>query len=689
MNKPNKGAAGKNERHVEAFVQEASELLIVLEESLIDLENEPGNDELIGKIFRALHTIKGSAGMFGFDGISSFVHDIETVYDKIRNKELEVSKSLIDLTLNAKDQITRLLKNKNSHNIIEDDAVKEILSSFKGYLDYSEITAIEEKETFSKVEGNSGVKKVFNIYFEPAEDLLLRGTNPIGLLAELSELGDALISPNINKISELEKLNPEKIYTSWNIILSTYKEINAVKDVFIFVEDDCKIEINEIDEGELKGEYKYYSEILKGNIKEINKPQSPQDSAALKKPEIKETKVDIPAAQNISSIRVNSDKLDLLVNLVGELVTVQARLSQTSEKKNDSELISIAEDVERLTWELRDNALSIRMIPIESTFSKFKRLIRDLSKELGKEVDLVTEGGETELDKNVIEKLNDPLVHIIRNSIGHGVENPEDRIVKGKERTGKILLSAIHSGTHVLIKIRDDGAGLNKEAIRQKAIERGLITNDAKLTEKEIFSLIFKPGFSTAKEVTNVSGRGVGMDVVQSAIESLRGSVEVESKTDQGTTITLKLPLTLAIIEGLIVKIDKDSFVIPLSYVEECIELTREAKKKTNGRNLIGVRGEIIPYVPLREKFNIKDNRPAIEQIVLINENSSKIGLVVDEIIGEYQVVIKSLGSYYKNVEMMSGATVLGDGTVALIIDVPKLIFSEIKKEELLLKIKM
>jgi two-component system chemotaxis sensor kinase CheA len=367
---------------------------------------------------------------------------------------------------------------------------------------------------------------------------------------------------------------------------------------------------------------------------------------------------------------------------MGELVTVQARLAQTASTSHIPELLAISEDVERLTWELRENALNIRMLPIGSTFNKFNRLVRDLSKELGKEVELVTDGGETELDKNVIEKLNDPLVHIIRNSIDHGIELPEKRLEKNKDRCGKVYLSAMHSGTHVIIEIKDDGAGLNKKGILDKAIEKGLIAPDAELTDKEIFALIFHAGFSTAKKVTNVSGRGVGMDVVRSAIESLRGIIEVESKEGEWSKIILKLPLTLAIIEGLIVRIDKEYFVIPLSFVEECIELTSAKKKETNGRNYLNVRSEIIPYIPLRDKFSLTENKPEIEQVVVIKDSTLKAGLVVDEIIGEHQTVIKSLGKYYKHVEVMSGATVLGDGTVALIIDISKLLDEEVKLEE-------
>ena len=383
----------------------------------------------------------------------------------------------------------------------------------------------------------------------------------------------------------------------------------------------------------------------------------------------------------LTSIRVSSDKLDTLVNLVGELVTIQASLTQASNKKNDPELISIAEIIEGLTWELRDNALNIRMIPIGTTFNKFKRLVRDLSKELGKEVELITDGAETELDKNVIERLGDPLVHIVRNCIDHGIEFPEVRKSLGKPVAGKIHLSAKHSGANVLIKISDDGAGLNKNAILAKAIEKNLDPADADLPEKEIFKLILKPGFSTAKAVTNISGRGVGMDVVQKAIESLRGSVEIKSDLGKGTSITLKLPLTLVIIEGLIVRVDSEYFVLPLSFVEECIELREKNKKEFKNKHLIDIRGELIPYISLREKFDVYGEGPDIEQIVVTKDDDFRIGFAVDEIIGEHQTVIKTLGNYYKHVEIVSGATVLGDGTVALIIDVQRFIHNAVEEE--------
>ena len=324
--------------------------------------------------------------------------------------------------------------------------------------------------------------------------------------------------------------------------------------------------------------------------------------------------------------------------------------------------------MERLTNELRDTALNIRMLPIGSTFSKFKRLVRDLSQELGKEIELETFGGDTELDKTVIEKLNDPLVHNIRNSIDHGIEKPADRLLAGKPAAGRIRLGAEHAGDSVLITIHDDGGGINREAIRAKAIELGMIAAGAELTDQEIYGYIFAPGFSMAAKITSISGRGVGMDVVKRGIEGLRGTIVVDSELGRGTTITLKIPLTLAIIESLLVKIGESHFVLPLATVEECVELSRSDVQASHGRNLAKVRGHLTPYICLRDQFNIPGERPEIEQIVIVSVRGIKIGFVVDFVIGEHQTVIKPLGLLYQDVKGISGATILGDGSVALII---------------------
>jgi two-component system chemotaxis sensor kinase CheA len=422
------------------------------------------------------------------------------------------------------------------------------------------------------------------------------------------------------------------------------------------------------------GDQKRLGEILvdKGLLSEakVNAALNEQDHLKRAKTKIhsKQKLVDHP------SIRVPSAKLDDLVNLVGELVTVQARLTQVANKSDDGQLLFLAEEVERLSSELRENTMNIRMVPIGSTFSKFRRLVRDLSSELGREVVLTTAGAETELDKTVIEKLNDPMVHLIRNALDHGVEPPAIRKTAGKNPEGSIHLEAEHSGAHVLIRVKDDGAGINKEKIRNKAVERGLMAVDAEVSDAELFSFIFSPGFSTAMVVSSVSGRGVGMDVVRTNIDALRGSVDVRSVEGKGTTVTLKIPLTLAIIEGLLTRVGDEHYILPLAAVEECVELKADAAGTSGRRNIANIRGELVPYVYLRRHFNIHGNRADIEQIVVIHVDGHRVGFVVDGVIGQHQTVIKNLGSMYKNVKEISGATILGDGTLALIIDVPCLI---------------
>jgi two-component system chemotaxis sensor kinase CheA len=425
---------------------------------------------------------------------------------------------------------------------------------------------------------------------------------------------------------------------------------------------------------EVLGEKKFIGEMLveKGIV-----PPGKVESALMEQQHVRtRQEKDRAKEESISSIRVPADKLDTLVNLVGELVTVQARLSQTASTLEHAELASVAEEVEHLTAELRDNTLNIRMLPIGTTFGRFKRLIRDLSQELGKEIEMTTDGADTELDKTVIERLNDPLVHLIRNSIDHGIESPDGRLAAGKPRVGRIHLSAVHSGANVVVEITDDGRGLDREAILGKAMERGLIAAGAELSDRDIYNVIFAPGFSTAKEVTNVSGRGVGMDVVKRSIDALRGSIDIKSEKGRGTTVTIKLPLTLAIVEGLLVGIADSRFVLPLSIVEECVELTRKDVEESHGRNVAHIRGEIVPYIKLRNEFNIAGDPPDIEQIVITDVNGEKVGFVVDSVIGEHQTVIKNLGKAYRDVDTISGATILGDGSVALIVDALKLVKS-------------
>jgi len=374
-----------------------------------------------------------------------------------------------------------------------------------------------------------------------------------------------------------------------------------------------------------------------------------------------------------TSLRVPAAKLDQFVDLVGELVTVQARLGELSARRDDPEVAAVAEEIERLTSALRENSMNIRMLPIRATFEKFRRLVHDLARDLGKDVELTMDGADTELDKTVIDQLSDPLMHLIRNSIDHGISAPAVRASYGKRPTASIHLSARHSGASVLISVSDDGNGIDAEAVRSSAIEKGLVAADAQLTEAETFALIFQPGFSTAKTVTDVSGRGVGMDVVRQRVDSLRGTIEVVSKPGVGTTVTLRLPLTLAIIDGLLVGVGSACFVLPLANTLECIELTRADIERANGKHLANVREELVPYIRLREHFNIRTEPPAIEQIMIVETEEGRFGFVVDQVLGNCQTVIKNLGRFYRHVQVVSGATILGNGTVALILDPERL----------------
>jgi two-component system chemotaxis sensor kinase CheA len=688
-----------NDRHRETYREEAYELLTELERALLELEESPEDQEIIGQVFRTMHTIKGSGAMFGFDDIASFTHEIESCFDHVRSGTLPVTKELIDLTLKARDCILAMLDSSSTGASVDLQLIEETVVAFR------RLSSKESKECDTpdpSAPGNicstdSPGTNTYRVRFRPNEQIFATGTNPLPLLNELRELGTCRIVAQLEALPPLATLKPELCHTYWDIVLTTDRGVNAIKDVFIFVEDESEISIDVIhEEGEVdEAQHKRLGEILvqRGDLsgQELRRvlaekrpigellvdaglvtPDKVQ-AALAEQEQLRDVREKQKKEESLASIRVAAEKLDRLVDLVGELVTVQARLTQKAGSQHDPELLLIAEAVEHLTNELRDNTMSIRMLPIGTTFGRFRRLVRDLSAELGKEIELIAEGAETELDKTVIERLNDPLVHIIRNSIDHGIEEPAIRMACGKPRKGTIHLSALYGGASVLITIKDDGFGLDVEAIRGKAIEKGLIPPNADLSEKETYSLIFAPGFSTAKTVTSVSGRGVGMDVVRKTIEALRGSIDVESVHGKGTTITLTLPLTLAIIDGLLVEVGGQRFVMPLSLVEECIELVHLGEEAGNGHRLVNLRGQLVPYIRLRETFGIKGALPAIEQIVITRTDSQKIGFAVDAVIGEHQTVIKSLSRVYRGVDGVSGATILGDGTVALIMDVARL----------------
>ena len=691
----------------QAFKEEARELLGDLEDSLLEMEDNPEDLGIVGRVFRSMHTIKGSGAMFGYDDIASFTHNVETVYDLVRGGELPVTKALVNLSLAARDRILAMLQASETGVAVDIGLNEQVIEGFRRLMPATagagEIVSCSVEAAPGEPSEAAPVRATYRIRLRPDPAIFCRGTNPLHLLRELQELGTCTTVAQTSAVRTLDELEPENCLFFWDVILTTDKGEDAIRDVFIFAEDDCELTMTIIDDGsreDAEGGYKKLGEILveRGDITaeqmdevlgrqkrfgeravEAGIVDSDRIASALVEQQhvkdVREVRQSQAQQDSASSIRVPAEKLDMLVNLVGELVTVQARLSLVAQELGaHAELTNVAEEVERLTAAIRDNALDIRMLPIGATFQKFKRLVRDLSAELGKEIELTTHGAETELDKTVIEKLNDPLVHIIRNSIDHGVESPEARRAKGKPAAGTIHLSAVHSGDSVLITIKDDGAGLNVEAIRAKAIERKLIPHGAELSDKEICGLIFAPGFSTAAKVSSVSGRGVGMDVVKQAIDGLRGSIDVNSVFGQGTVITLRIPLTLAIIESLLVQIGADRFVLPLSLVDECILLSRDDIEKSHGRDILQVREHLVPYIPLRERFGMESEPPEIQQVVICQLQGKRVGLVVDWVIGEHQTVIKSLGRMYQGVEGVSGATILGDGSVALILDIPAII---------------
>jgi two-component system chemotaxis sensor kinase CheA len=687
-----------NNEHAEMFKEEAYELLEELETSLMELEKTPDDADLVGTIFRALHTIKGSGAMFGFDDISEFAHQVENVFQLVREDKVEVSKELVDRSLSACDVIKRMLdmgEERSSEEIQSQQ--REIVTALQFFAAPPPIKEGTAEIELSEEEPEED--KTYRIRLKPPPDVFQKGIDMRGILEEVCSLGICRIVAHVNQVPVLEKMEAEACYIYWDIILTTDKGINAIKDVLIFLEDDAEIAIDVIDDSQITDtdevdymklgdilveredlsvedmqrivtDRKYFGELL---VEEGLVKQDDVESALVEQEHVRELRKKRVKDEVVSTLRVPADKADKLVNLVGELVTLQARLTQISEDSGNSDLVSVVEETERLVWDLRDNTMSIRMVPISTSFARFRRMVRDLSNELSKETEFITAGGDTELDKTVIERLNDPLIHIMRNCLDHGIESPEERVRIGKPANGAIWLTASYSGANVLITIKDDGSGIDPEKIKERAIERGLVKPDADLSDRDIFSYLFEPGFSTAARVTSVSGRGVGMDVVKRNIDALRGAVHVKSQIGKGTEINIKIPLTLAIIDGLLVRIRDEYFILPLSMVEEIVELTEQEIERTHGRHITKIRGKIVPYVILRDRFVIPGAPPSIQQIVVVEVEHRRIGFVVDKVIGKHQTVIKSLGKVYRNVDGLSGATILGDGTVALILDVSRL----------------
>lgn len=634
----------------QAFLEEARDLLVALESGLLELENDARDPEIIGSVFRALHTIKGSGSMFGFDEVAAFTHHVETAYDLVRSGQLAVSPRLISLTLEARDHIQHLLEATVGQQPMDQAAGNAILASLE---------KVARPGTPAEEVPATGAQHHYSLRFTPPPDLFRRGSNLLPLFDELRALGELRIEADLSQLPTLDGLELDHCYLNWCMELTSTCDAEAIRDVFLFVDDGNALTIEE------------------HSARQATGAQEPASDTAVDSADDSGTPSSAASRPVTSSLRVSAAKLDELINIVGELVTIQARLSGFAHQSGDIEIAHIAEETERLTSMLRDNTMSIRMLPIEATFSRYRRLVRDLATDLGKEVELVTEGGDTELDKSVIDQIADPLVHLIRNSVDHGLETPEKRLAAGKPQCGRLLLSASHSGSQVHIRVSDDGAGLDAARIRARAIEKGLIDPHAELTESEIHTLIFRTGFSTAQTVSSVSGRGVGMDVVKQNVDNLRGSIELNSEPGKGTTFTLKLPLTLAIIDGLLVRVAEQHFVFPVVQIVECLEMAA-ADLHHGRREFIEVRGKLVPLIFLDRYFRLRAGPRERAQIMVGQTSAGDFGFVVDAVIGDHKTVIKQLGPLYRQVEAVSGATILGDGTIALILDADKMAHSAI-----------
>jgi len=640
---------------LQTFYEESFEGLDIMESELLNLDVGSADTETINTIFRAAHSIKGGSGTFGLSAVADYTHVLETLLDEMREGKRDVTQESVDIMLQSVDVLRdMLLALQGSHDLDHDDIASShlrlttLLGQGTG-VDSSNASTTEQTQ---KLPSSGG----WLIEFTPNEDMMKTGNDPVRILRELDELGELVVEFNGDQIPAIHDLEPENCYLAWEITLTTEANEQAVKDVFSWVEDECKLSITPMVISE-----QYIGPDRRG---EVGKTERRKESRR--------------TTTEQSSIRVGIDKVDDLINMVGELVITQSMLNQLRdvEEFNQSTLERLQDGLAQLeqhTRELQENVMRIRMMPISFAFQRFPRLVRDLSQQFGKDIELKLTGEQTELDKTVMEKIGDPLIHLVRNSLDHGIESPEIRSAAGKHPTGMIELNAYHQGGNIVIEIKDDGAGLNREKILSKAIEKGLVKEDENLSHGQIDDLIFQPGFSTADVVSDVSGRGVGMDVVRRNIRALNGTVEVMSKRGVGSTFIIRLPLTLAILDGQLVRVGQETYIIPLISIIESLQVKNEfVNAVTGSAEVYKLRNEYIPILRLYEIFNLQADTKdlATGMLVVVESEGQKIAIFVDELLSQQQVVIKSLETNYRKINGLSGATILGDGTVALIADI-------------------
>ena len=700
------------------FSVEAREQLEAMESGLMQLEKGDRDPETINAVFRAAHTIKGGAGVVEIHSVEKFTHVLENVLDRLRNGEIEVSGEMISALLLGCDHIGALLDLVANGQLEVDDAlaaagaaISEQLKPFLGERNPAAVKGdLAEADADVRRDGpGNAISDCWHISIRFGREVLKNGMDPLAFLRYLLNLGEiAHLTTLTDALPEADAMDPELCYLGFEINFRSHASKDAIERVFDFCRDDCELRIlppnSKVEEfleliESLPEETMRLGEILVksgaltreeletglrrqsaakvgaedtatpplGNILIQQNSVQPEivEAAVAKQKTISEKK-----AAEASLIRIHADKLDQLIDLVGELVIAGASANLLARKSGEGTLVEATSVLSRLVESIRDSALQLRMVQIGETFNRFHRVARDVSKELGKDIELVINGAETELDKSVVERIGDPLMHLVRNAMDHGIEPAAVRAAAGKPVKGRVELNAFHDSGSIVIEVVDDGGGLNKDRIQAKAIEKGVIQPGEVLSDQEVVNLIFEPGFSTVEKVTNLSGRGVGMDVVRKNITALRGSVDVKTEQGAGSRFTIRLPLTLAIIDGFLTGVGKASYVIPLDMVIECIELAGTSGE----RDYINLRGEVLPFVRLRELFEVRGERPTRENVVVVQYAGQKAGIVVDQLLGEFQTVIKPLGTLFRNMRGFGGSTILGSGEVALILDVQALV---------------
>ncbi|KPB86555.1 Chemotaxis sensor histidine kinase CheA [Pseudomonas syringae pv. maculicola] len=676
----------------QTFIVEARELLQAMEESLLQLESEPGDQDAIGAVFRAAHTIKGSAGLFGLTPIVSFTHIVEDVLDRLREGSVSVDAGLIAVLLKSGDHMLELIDVVASRGqTLQPPALEReaaLRQALQVYQAPGNAQPADEARAPSVID-EQPAEVLWHISLRFGVDVFRNGMDPLSFLRYLNTLGQMVqVTTVTDSIPALEAWDPESCHLGFEIDFRSSAGHAAINEVFDFVREDCAVEITLMSETanhveptgtDLVSQTGQSPAVASGELLGDQRavPRAPAAATAVERP----SSASEQKNKDGRYVRVNADKLDELINLVGELVIASARASLLARSCDNDPLQEASSTVSGLVEQILDGALHLRMIPIGDTFNRFRRVVRDVSQELGKDIDLIINGAETELDKTVVEKIGDPLMHLLRNSMDHGIESAEARRAAGKPAKGHLSLNAYHDSGSIVIEIADDGAGLNRERILDKAQQRGLVAAGASLTDQEIYNLIFEPGFSTAEAVTNLSGRGVGMDVVKRNITLLRGTVDLDSQPGQGTIVRIRLPLTLAIINGFLVGIDQSTYVIPLDMVQECIELDEQNRHLTRDSGYLDLRGEVLPLVYLRDHFNHEGPAARRQNVVVVRYAEHKAGLVVDDLLGEFQTVIKPLGKLFGALRGISGSTILGSGAVALILDIPALLNQIVQME--------